>query len=44
MEYGTLIHEMIPEHLMRRLSRDYKEIKINRTGEKKLSTKAFILT
>jgi hypothetical protein len=39
MEYGTLIHEMILEHLMRRLSRDYKEIKINRTGEKKVEYK-----
>jgi hypothetical protein len=39
MEYGNLIHEMILEHLMRRLSRDYKEIKINRTGEKKVEYK-----
>ena len=35
MEYGDLIHEMILEHLKRRLSREYKEIGINNPGEKK---------
>ncbi|MFH0933094.1 MAG: hypothetical protein V1832_02095 [Nitrospirota bacterium] len=39
MEYGDLIHEIILEHLRRRLSRDYKEIGINRTGEKKAEYK-----
>ncbi len=34
MEYGDLIHEIILEHLKRRLSKEYKEIAINRTGEK----------
>lgn len=36
MEYDDLIHEMILEHLRRRLSRDYKEIGINKPGEKKV--------
>ena len=35
MEYGDLIHEIILEQVRRRLSRDYKEISINRAGEKK---------
>jgi hypothetical protein len=35
MEYGDLIHEIILEHLKRRLSKEYKEIRINKTGEKK---------
>lgn len=35
MEYRDLIHEMILEHVKRRLSRDYKEISINKKGEKK---------
>jgi hypothetical protein len=35
MEYGDLLHEIILEHLKRRLSREYKEIGINKTGEKK---------
>ena len=35
MEYGDLIHEIILEHLKRRLSREYKEIGVNRTGERK---------
>jgi hypothetical protein len=39
MEYGDLIHEIILEHLRRRLSRDYKEIGMNRTGEKKAEYK-----
>lgn len=39
MEYGDLIHEIILKHLERRLSRDYKEICTNRTGEKKVEFK-----
>ena len=39
MEYGDLIHEMILEHLKRRLSKEYKEIGINRTGEKRAEYK-----
>ena len=35
MEYGDLLHEIILEHLKKRLSREYKEIGINKTGEKK---------
>ena len=35
MEYRDLIHEMILEHVKRRLSRDYKEISVNKKGEKK---------
>jgi len=34
MEYGDLIHEIILEHLKRRLSKEYKEIAINKTGQK----------
>ena len=34
MEYEDLTHEIILEHLKRRLSREYKEIAMNRTGEK----------
>ncbi|MEW6214324.1 MAG: hypothetical protein AB1478_03840 [Nitrospirota bacterium] len=36
MEYADLIHEMIIEHLRKRLSREYKEIGVNRRGEKKV--------
>lgn len=39
MEYGDLIHEIILEHLKRKLSRDYKEIGINKAGEKKVEYK-----
>jgi hypothetical protein len=39
MEYGDLIHEIILEQVRRRLSRDYKEIGINRAGEKKVEYK-----
>jgi hypothetical protein len=39
MEYGDLIHEIILEHLRRRLSREYKEIGINRAGEQKAEYK-----
>ncbi|OGW52390.1 MAG: hypothetical protein A2Y81_02920 [Nitrospirae bacterium RBG_13_43_8] len=34
MEYGDLIHEIILEHLKRRLSKEYKEIAVNRIGQK----------
>jgi hypothetical protein len=34
MQYGDLIHEIILEHLKRRLSKEYKEIRINKTGER----------
>ncbi len=34
MEYADLIHEIILEHLKKRLSREYKEIGINKLGEK----------
>jgi hypothetical protein len=36
MEYADLIHEIILEQVRRKLSRDYKEIGINRAGEKKV--------
>ncbi|MBM4128699.1 MAG: hypothetical protein FJ243_01115 [Nitrospira sp.] len=36
MEYGDLIHEIILEQVKRKLSRDYKEIGINKAGEKKV--------
>ena len=39
MEYGELIHEIILEQVRRKLSRDYKEIGINRAGEKKVEHK-----
>ena len=39
MEYGDLVHEIILEHVRRKLSRDYKEIGINRAGEKKVEHK-----
>ncbi|MEW6162365.1 MAG: hypothetical protein AB1606_03450 [Nitrospirota bacterium] len=39
MEYGELVHEIILDHVKRRLSRDYKEIGINRAGEKKAEYK-----
>jgi hypothetical protein len=35
MEYADLIHEIILEHLKKRLSKEYKEIGINKAGEKK---------
>ncbi|MDI6889974.1 MAG: hypothetical protein QMC83_03400 [Thermodesulfovibrionales bacterium] len=35
MEYGDLIHEIILEQVRRKLSRDYKEISVNKPGEKK---------
>jgi hypothetical protein len=35
MEYADHIHEIILEHLKKRLSKEYKEIGINKTGEKK---------
>lgn len=39
MDYGNLIHEMMLEHLRKQLGRDYKEIGINRPGEKKVEYK-----
>jgi hypothetical protein len=39
MEYSDLIHEIILEQVRRKLSRDYKEIGINRAGEKKVEHK-----
>jgi hypothetical protein len=39
MEYDDLIHEMILEHLRKRLSREYKELGINKPGEKKVEYK-----
>ena len=39
MEYGDLLHEMVLEHLKRKLSRDYKEIGVNKKGEKKAEYK-----
>ena len=39
MEYGDLTHEIILEHLKRRLSREYKEIHMNRKEEKKTEYK-----
>jgi hypothetical protein len=39
MEYGDLIHEIILEQVRRKLSRDYKEIGINRVGEKEVEFK-----
>lgn len=33
MKYSDFIHEMILEHVKKRLSRDYREIKVNRAGE-----------
>jgi hypothetical protein len=39
MEYADLIHEIILEQVRRKLSRDYKEIGINRSGEKKVEHK-----
>lgn len=36
MEYRDLIHEIILEQVRRKLSRDYKEIGINKPGEKKV--------
>jgi hypothetical protein len=35
MEYADLIHEIILEHLKKRLSREYKEIGINKEGQEK---------
>jgi hypothetical protein len=41
MEYADLIHEIILEQVRRKLSRDYKEIGINRAGEKKVEYKGY---
>jgi hypothetical protein len=35
MEHGDLVHAMVLEHLRKRLSREYKEIGINKKGEEK---------
>jgi hypothetical protein len=37
MEYAALIHELILEHVRKRLSREYKEIKINKAGRKEFA-------
>jgi hypothetical protein len=39
MEYADLVHEIILEHLRIKLSKDYKEIGINKAGEKKVEYK-----
>jgi hypothetical protein len=39
MEYRELIHEMILENTIRQLSREYKEILVNKQGEKKAEYK-----
>jgi hypothetical protein len=36
MKYEELIHEMIIEHLRKTLSKEFKEIGINKKGEKKV--------
>jgi len=36
MEYADLVHEIILEQVRKRLSRDYKEIGINKAGEKRV--------
>jgi hypothetical protein len=41
MEYGDLICEMVQEHLRRRLTRDFKEIRMNRPGEEKYEYRGF---
>ncbi len=41
MEYDDLIHEMILEHLRKRLSREYKELGINKPGEKQVEYKGY---
>jgi len=41
VEYADLVHEIILEQIKRRLSRDYKEIGVNRAGEKKVEYKGF---
>jgi hypothetical protein len=39
MQYGDLVHTMILEYLRKRLSREYKEIGINKKGENKVDYK-----
>jgi hypothetical protein len=39
MRYGDLVHEMILEHLIRRLSKEYEEIAVNKKGENKVEYK-----
>jgi hypothetical protein len=41
MEYGDLIHEMIVEQVRKKLSRDYKDIGVNKLGDKKVSYQGF---
>jgi hypothetical protein len=41
MEYGDLIHEMVVEQVRKKLSREFKEIGINKQGEKKVSYQGF---
>jgi len=35
MEYSDLVHELVLEHVRKKLSRDYKDVSVNRKGEKK---------
>jgi hypothetical protein len=39
MEYQKILHEIIFEHIRKELSRDYKEIGINKEGEKNIAYK-----
>jgi hypothetical protein len=41
MEYSDLIHEMIVEQIRKKLSREFKEIGINKQDEKKVSYQGF---
>jgi hypothetical protein len=35
MGYSDLVHELVLEHVRKKLSREYKEVTVNRKGEKK---------
>jgi hypothetical protein len=35
MGYSDLVHELVLEHVRKKLSREYKEVAVNRKGEKK---------
>ena len=39
MEYENLTHEIILEHLRKKLAKDYKQIGINKRGEQKIAYK-----
>jgi len=41
MEYSDLVHELVLEHLRKKLSRDYKDVAINRKGEKNAEYEGF---